>query len=66
LVPRQLPNGWSYSLAAETYRTIEGEALEGVGLRPDSPTAPPESAAPADLWERDIAHALTWLNTLER
>jgi carboxyl-terminal processing protease len=57
-VPRQLPNGWQYTLAAETYRTIDGGALEGRGLVPDIPTPGPASAAPAALWGRDIGLAV--------
>ncbi len=60
-VPRQLPNGWTYTLAAETYRTIDGVALEGVGLPPDEATPPAESSAPADLWGREIALAISWM-----
>jgi len=65
-VPRQLPNGWTYTLAAETYRTLDGVELEGKGLLPDQPTPSPESSVPAVLWGRDIGAAVNWINTAER
>lgn len=37
---KPLPNGWTLTLPAETYRAPDGRLYEGVGITPSSPTPP--------------------------
>ena len=35
VLDRRLPNGWSFGLPNEVYRTPEGTAFDGLGIPPD-------------------------------
>jgi C-terminal processing protease CtpA/Prc len=35
MLVRRLPNGWSFSLQNEVYRTAEGRTFDGPGIPPD-------------------------------
>ncbi len=62
ILARPLPNGWSFGLPNEVYRTVDGRSFDGAGVPPD--IAVPVFT-PADLRQaRDsaIERALTILN----
>ena len=54
---KPLPNGWTLTLPAETYRAADGREYEGVGITPNFPTAPlgPDHAATVSVIAKHMA-----------
>jgi carboxyl-terminal processing protease len=51
----KLPNGWGLGLSHQTYRTMDGDLFEAVGIPPDVPFA--IDAAPLLLGEDPLLRA---------
>jgi carboxyl-terminal processing protease len=60
-IPKTLPNGWTFTLSVESYRTPEGALVEVAGVQPDETTQAPTSADPQAMWGRDLERAVLLL-----